>query len=478
MKIDNELYNLTVTEAAAAIKEGALTSEQYASALLCRAEENTDLDAFITMDRSAVLQAALKADKYRLSGNVLGPLHGVPIAVKDSMNTHDLPTSAGTQVLSGFRPSADAAIVASLRNAGAIIFGKNNLVEMSYGLTGSNEHHGQAKNPYDKTRMTGGSSSGGGASVAARLVPAALGGDTVGSIRVPASFCGIVGFRPSTGRWSGEGLMPISNTLDTAGPMARSVEDCALIDSVIANQGGRLPPRRGRSLSRVRLGIAPRQHLDVIDSEVDQAFRHALAMLRGAGAEIVEIDLGEDFMDLAARANWPIFYRETMPQVKAYLDANNSQVGFEEIYEGLGSNIARYWRDAVVLGAPGEVSQESYLEALHVHRPKLIKRYADTFTKHGLSAILYPTTPAPAAPMSDEFETTIAEKPVSILTMCKNTFPSSCAGLPGITIPMGLNSKGLPLGLEVDSWVGDDSNLLDLAALVAEQLEPVAAPFR
>jgi indoleacetamide hydrolase len=165
-----------------------LTSVAYATAILRRYHEHADLNAFITVNDDAVLEASSVADSDRKAGKPLGPLHGVPIGIKDSINTHDLPTSVGTKILAGFRPKHDAVIVTPLRTAGAVLFGKNNLVEMSYGLIGVNEHYGQAKNPYNKARITGGSSSGAGASVAARLVPAALGGDTVGSIRIPALF--------------------------------------------------------------------------------------------------------------------------------------------------------------------------------------------------------------------------------------------------------------------------------------------------
>jgi indoleacetamide hydrolase len=192
----SQLHELSVVAAAQAMNDGSLTSVAYATALLRRYHEHADLNAFITVNDDAVLEASSVADSDRKAGKPLGPLHGVPIGIKDSINTHDLPTSVGTKILAGFRPKHDAVIVTPLRTAGAVLFGKNNLVEMSYGLIGVNEHYGQAKNPYNKARITGGSSSGAGASVAARLIPAAF-----GSIRVPASLCGIVGFRPTTGRW-------------------------------------------------------------------------------------------------------------------------------------------------------------------------------------------------------------------------------------------------------------------------------------
>ena len=172
-----------------------------------------------------MLAAARHADKARAAGST-APLLGVPLGVKDSYATRGLRTTLGTGILGSFRPNEDAEIVSAIKDAGGIVFGKNNLVEMSYGLTGNNINYGQVKNPYSYEHVAGGSSSGSGASVAARIVPAALGGDTVGSIRVPASLCGVVGFKPTTGRWSRDGVAPISHTLDTTGVLARTVEDC------------------------------------------------------------------------------------------------------------------------------------------------------------------------------------------------------------------------------------------------------------
>src|SRR5882757_5976891 len=247
----SEAHEMGLLDAASAIKSGAITSEAYVTKLLRRARDHADLDAFITIDDTAVLQAARAADKDRAAGRT-APLLGIPLSVKDSYMTQDLPTTFGTAVLKNFRPSQDAPVVKSVRDAGSVIFGKNNMVEMSYGLTGLNAHHGQPKNPYNKAHVTGGSSSGAGASVAARLVPAALGGDTVGSIRVPASLCGLVGFKPTQGRWSGDRVAPISGTLDTTGVLARSVGDCALIDAVVT-KGALQVPAAQASLKGIRL---------------------------------------------------------------------------------------------------------------------------------------------------------------------------------------------------------------------------------
>ncbi len=169
----------------------------------------SDLNAFITIDETAALAAAREADKSRAAGSI-SPLLGVPLAIKDSYLTRGLRTTFGLETLGHFVPEEDADAVNSIKNAGGIVFGKNNLVEMSYGLSGNNAHYGQVKNPHNRAHVSGGSSSGSGAAVAARIVPASLGGDTIGSIRVPASLCGVVGFKPTTGRWPRNGVAPIS----------------------------------------------------------------------------------------------------------------------------------------------------------------------------------------------------------------------------------------------------------------------------
>ena len=213
------LYELGVAGAAAAIRSGDITAENLADALLARAAANASLTAFITLDPDGVRAAARLADRRRASGASLGPLHGVPLALKDNLDTADLPTSGGTPGLKGHRPKRNAAIVEALLAAGAIVLGKCNLHELAFGITNNNTTFGPARNPYAPDRIPGGSSGGTGVAVAARLAPGGVGTDTGGSVRVPAALCGIVGFRPSTGRWSQAGVVPISHTRDTPGPM-------------------------------------------------------------------------------------------------------------------------------------------------------------------------------------------------------------------------------------------------------------------
>jgi mandelamide amidase len=471
---DNELTELDVTGAAAAIRNGDITAESYSAALLRRARKHADLNSFITIDESAVLAAAREADKARAAGSG-APLLGVPIGVKDSYATRGLRTTLGVETLGSFVPAKDADVVGAIKDAGGIVFGKNNLVEMSFGLTGNNSRYGQVKNPYGHDHVPGGSSSGSGASVAARIVPAALGGDTVGSIRVPASLCGVVGFKPTTGRWPGGGVAPISHTLDTTGILARSVEDCALIDQIVTKNVA-APPSDRSDLKGEKFAYAPRQYMDLIDPETEAHFKNALRRLQDAGAEVVEIDLGADFSLIADRLTWNIFFRETMEAVSEFLRRNNIPVSFMEIYNELKPELKEVWSHLVLPSGQGFISQETYEATLSVDRPELQRRLGKVFTHGGFDALIFPTTPCAAPLIEHRSRFTVAGEEVSDLFLAKNTVPTSGAGLPGISIPIGLTGHGLPIGIEIDGAHGHDRELLDLARRVESIFDTLPAP--
>ncbi|MEV4604157.1 amidase family protein [Amycolatopsis sp. NPDC049253] len=473
MRDDQVPAELGVAAAAAAIRDGDLTAESYATALLRNARRYADLHSFITVDESAVLAAAEDADKARAAG-ASAPLLGVPLGVKDSYTTRGLRTTLGVKTLETHTPAEDADVVAALKNAGGIVFGKNNLVEMSFGLTGDNKRFGQVKNPYGRDHVPGGSSSGAGASVAARIVPAALGGDTVGSIRVPAALSGVVGFKPTTGRWPGRGIAPISPTLDTPGVLARNVEDCALIDRIVTGNAA-APPADRTDLKGARFAYAPRQYLSLIDPAVEAQFTLTLQRLRDAGAEVAEIDLGEDFSALADRLTWNLFFRETRQAVSEFLHQNDFPVSFDEIHRELKPQLKETWSQLVLPSGPGHLSREAYETTLSVDRPELQRRLGEVFTHRGFDALLFPTTPC-TAPLIDHRSFTIAGAEVGELILAKNTVPTSGAGLPGISIPMGLAGNGLPTGLEIDGAHGQDSRLLDLARRVEAILGKLPAP--
>ena len=470
----NELAELGVLAAAAAIRNGDISSEAYAAALLQLARQDSHLNAFITIDEDAVLAAARDADKARAAGSI-APLLGVPLAFKDSYLTQGLRTTFGLESMGRFVPHEDADVVRVIKDAGGIVFGKNNLVEMSYGLTGNNSHYGQVKNPHHLAHISGGSSSGSGASVAARIVPAALGGDTVGSVRVPASLCGVVGFKPTTGRWPRGGVAPISHTLDTTGVLARNVEDCALIDRIATGEAA-ASPTSPTDLKGVRLAYAPRQYLEVLEPDIETHFKETVRLLRDAGAEVVEVDLGEDFLSIAETATWNIFFRETAGTILDFLRYHNIPISFDEIYNGLKPDLKEVWEQVVLPRGPGSISVEVYEAALSINRPEIERRFTGAFSHTGAEALFFPTTPCTAPSIEQQSKFSIAGQEVSYLILAKHTVPGSGAGLPGISIPTGLSANRLPIGLEIDAPRGHDTALLDVARRAQAAVGVLSAP--
>ena len=259
----SEQLALTASQAIAAMQSGRLTAEAYVTTLIARADALTDLRALISVNRTGALTAARAVDAMRKAGAAVGVLAGLPIVVKDNINTRELPTTGGTPALRNVQPSANAPSLQKLIDAGAIVLGKANMHELAFGITSTNlaSFAGPVKNPYDRTRIPGGSSGGPAASIAARFAPAGLGTDTGGSMRIPAALCGIVGLRPSVGNGGTQrrytdtnAVVPISHTRDTVGPMGRTVADVALLDAVIS---GRAAPA-AIGLQGIRIGEVER----------------------------------------------------------------------------------------------------------------------------------------------------------------------------------------------------------------------------
>jgi Asp-tRNA(Asn)/Glu-tRNA(Gln) amidotransferase A subunit family amidase len=466
-----QLHDLGLVAAAEAIRNGEISSESYVTHLVERSKEFSSLNAFITIDEPRLLESARAADLTRPKEPAA--LWGVPIAVKDSYLTRGIKSSLGTGILSDYVPSREADVVRTFKKAGALVFGKNNLEEMSFGLTGKNFHYGQVRNPYDVLRVTGGSSSGGAASVSARIVPAALGGDTIGSIRVPAALCGVVGFKPTLDRWPGSGAAPIAEHLDVVGVLARNVEDCAILDAIVT--GSPRTSEQARSdLKNVRLAYAPKQYLEDADPEVVNAFNETLRKLKDAGAEIVEIDLGAEFIPLAQQTTFGIFFHETKPSISRFLTDYKIPASFEEIYEGLHPGIKAGWEHFALPAGSGYPPEGDYQKVLAQARPELQRRFRQGFAQAPF--LLFPTTPCAAPLIDSQFKFTVAGKEVTDLFLANNTVPSSGAGLPGISIPMSLTGNQLPLGLEVAADAGQDIKLLDIARRIQAVLGHIPGP--
>ena len=465
-----DLVALTVREAAETLRRGDVTAESYADALIAQAERAKSLNAFIHFDAEAVRSAARAADVKRAHGAALAPLHGVPLALKDNLDTADMPTTAGTPALRGHRPKRNGPVVQSLLDAGAITLGKANLHELAYGITNHNGAFGAARNPYDPTRIPGGSSGGVGVAVGARIAPGGIGTDTGGSVRVPAALCGIVGFRPTTGRWSTQGVVPISHTRDTPGPMTRSVADCALIDAVVT--GSREVP--AVMLKGMRLGV-PRAHFwSPLDHETARLMEGTLARLKDEGAVLVEADI-PDVGRLDAEAGFPLAFYETVKELGEYLRGHGLSMTYRELVDQCASpDVAGVLQS---LYGANAIAEPAYRQAVDVLRPQLQAAYRDHFARHGIAAVVFPTTPLPAAPIGDD-ETVVlnGERVPTFFTFIRNTSPGSVAGIPGISIPAAMTASGLPLGIELDGPAGSDAQLLALAAAVEGVLPKTPPP--
>jgi indoleacetamide hydrolase len=467
-----DLTALSVSEAAAKIRKGEITSEALTKALIEKAKAGKSLNAFITLDEAGALKAAKAADAAAKAKKWKGPLHGVPIVIKDNIHVAGLPNTAGTPSMKGFVPKEDAPVVKKLVGAGAIVLGKTNMHELAFGITSNNAEFGAVGNPYDPKRIAGGSSGGNGAAIAARMAPAGLGSDTGGSVRIPAAVNGISGLRPTIGRYPQAGITPISHTRDTAGPMARSVADLALLDSVITGAKDAVVPAK---LKGLRIGV-PKSLNDGVDKETARLMGDALAKLKAAGVDLVEADI-PDLMDLNKKVSFPIALYEVTVDLPAYAKKYGVKQDFKEYAEKAASPDVKGLFGALAKGEPPSIPKKVYQEALKVYRPALMKAYADYFSQHKVAAIAFPTVPLPAAPIGDDQETMLDGKKVPTFdTFIRNTDPGSNAGIPGLTIPMGMTKGGLPVGLELDGPKGSDRKLLAIGMAMEKLLGPIPPP--
>ena len=475
-----DLTQLSVVDAAQLIRERKVTSAELTQAYLARAEANRDLNAYITLDRAGALAAARTADAELAAGRVWGALHGVPLVVKDNTHVAGLPNSAGTPALRGFVPRVNAPTVQRLVDAGAVILGKTNMHELAFGISGYNEAFFTAqpigtRNPYDRARIAGGSSSGTGAAVGGRLAPGGLGSDTGGSVRVPAALTGGAGLRPTILRYPQEGVTPIAHSRDTVGPMAQTVADVALLDSVITGR----PPQTPASLSGVKLGVYRSYFFMGLDPDTRAVTEAALDKLRRAGVTIVEVDM-PDLQELNDGASFPVALYEAYADLRAYLARYDTGVSVEEVAAQIASKDVKRTYDGLVVprklpALNGVVdAAPMYKAAMEQARPALLKHFADTFARYGIDALVGPTTPAVAVAQGPE-----ASSLPTFLLFIRNTDPGSNAGTPGLTIPAGLGpSTGLPVGLSLDGPRGSDERLLALGMTIERVLGRTPPPRR
>ncbi|SIO45376.1 mandelamide amidase [Singulisphaera sp. GP187] len=478
--IDQQLA-LTATEAVAAIQSGRLQAVDYVATLLDRAATLSMLNALTALNRDGALNDARRIDALPTHEKSMYPLAGLPIVVKDNINTQGLLTSAGTPALDTFIPTTNAPSVQRLIDAGAIIVGKTNMHELAFGITSTNfsSHAGPVRNPYNPSLIAGGSSGGTAAAIAGRIVPAGLGTDTGGSTRIPAALTGIAGFRPSVGNGGRErryhnpnAVVPISHTRDTVGPMARTVADVAMLDGVMTSDG-ELP---AVALTGLRIGL-PAELWEGLDNAVESVARAALRRLESAGVTWVDVAM-PDLLPLSEKISFPVALHEPIDGLRAWLIANNAPVKtIAEVALRIASPDVRRAYASVIADEFGA----HYQAAMTTWRPQLQQLYSATFAIHRLDALLFPTTLLAAVP-HDEINgsSTVSINggaPVDQMkTYLRNTDPGSIAGIPGLSLPAGMTDQGLPVGIEIDGPTGGDRRLLAIGVALERVLGPIAAP--
>ena len=478
--MDHELHQLGVADAARALANKAVSSVELTNHLLRRIAARADLGVFLHLDPEGALAAAQAADARRAAGES-GPLLGVPIAHKDIFVTAAHPTTAGSKILAGYRSPFDATVVARLAAAGAVSLGKLNCDEFAMGSSNENSAYGPVRNPWDLTRVPGGSSGGSAAAVAARLLPAATGTDTGGSIRQPASFTGITGIKPTYGVCSRYGMIAFASSLDQAGPLARSAQDCALLLSAMSGFDERdatsaerppqdfhaqmLMPRSGASpaqpLAGLRVGLPTEFFPDTLDADVATAVRAALAELQRLGASLVDVQLPRTQLSI------PVYYIIAPAEASSNLSRfDGVKFGHRAAHysdlmdmykktraEGFGAEVKR----RIMTGA--YVLSHGYYDAYYLQAQKIRRMIADDFQRcfAECDIIAGPVAPSVAWRLGQQND------PVQEYLADIFTLPASLAGLPGMSLPAGFGADGMPVGLQLIGNYFQEGQLLHAA---------------
>jgi aspartyl-tRNA(Asn)/glutamyl-tRNA(Gln) amidotransferase subunit A len=449
MQVD-QLTSLTIAEAARAFRARQLSPVELTRACLERIEAlDGKLNAFVTVLPERALAEAAEAESRLSAGRARGPLDGIPFALKDLYETAGVRTTAGAKILADYIPQRDATCVRRLAEAGVVLLGKLNMHEWAYGGTTVVSHFGPCHNPWDLERITGGSSGGSAAALAASLCLGSLGSDTGGSIRMPASLCGIVGLKPTYGRVSKQGVIPLSESLDHAGPMARTVEDAALILQAIAGHdpddpttSDRPVPDYAASLAGdvhgLRIGVPRQDALAGISEDVVQGIEDALRTLAGLGATIV--DVAAPWL-LEAVVIWPSI---AGPEAAHYHRRNLEQ---------RPQDISEQVRNRLLAGR--NVLAVDYLRGLDAQRR--IKWEADALFAD-IDLLVTPATPFTATRIEDELASSGREGRIH-----RFTAPFDITGQPAISVPCGFDPQGLPIGLQIIGRPWEEETVLRLA---------------
>ncbi len=489
------VHDMGVAELAAALKSRALSSREATQALLDRVVAHEKLGAFLHVDAEGALARAVVADQALAAGQA-APLTGVPIAHKDIYVTADMPTTAGSRILQGYRSPFDATVVARLNAAGTVSLGKLNCDEFAMGSANENSAFGPAHNPWDVSRVPGGSSGGSAVAVAARLVPGSTGTDTGGSIRQPASFTGITGIKPTYGVCSRYGMIAFASSLDQAGPMARSAEDCALLLSAMSGFDERdatsvnQPPQdfhaqmlavrdgatAAQPLQGLRIGL-PREFFPAgLSGDVNAAVRAGLAELEKLGATLVDVSLPRTELAI------PVYYIIAPAEASSNLSRfdgvkfGHRAAKYDDLLdmykksraEGFGAEVKR----RIMIGT--YVLSHGYYDAYYLQAQKLRRMIADDFQQCFAQCDVIA---GPVAPTVAWKAGTGADDPTQAYLADIFTLPGSLAGLPGMSVPVGTGEGGMPVGLQLIGNYFKEGQLLHTAHALQQATDwHLAAP--
>lgn len=486
----SELTGLTLTAAREALRRRDISARELTEAHLRAMEAARDLNAYITETPERALAMADAADA-RLARGEGGLLEGLPLAIKDLFCTEGILTTAGSHILDGFVPPYESTVTRRLWEAGAVCLGKANLDEFAMGSANVTSYYGPVRNPWTRPGeevplVPGGSSGGSAAAVAARLCLGATGTDTGGSIRQPASFCGVVGMKPTYGRCSRFGIVAFASSLDQAGPLTRTVADCALLLQAMAGydpqdstsaalevpdwSGGLSGDVRG-----LRIGVPAEYRVEGMPEEIERLWRQGAEWLRAAGAEIREISLPH------TRYALPAYY------IIAPAEASSNLARYDGMRFGLrveGADLTDTYMKTRGRGFGAEVKRRvligtyalsaGYYDAYYLKAQKVRRRIAEDFTAafREVDAILTPTAPSAAFRLGEK-----SDDPVAMYLNDVFTVPASLAGLPGISVPAGLSAEGLPLGLQVIGRAWDEATVLEVGRALEEAAAFTALPY-
>jgi len=473
----SDITSQTLIELVKNIKEKKISSEETTKAFIERGEKSKDLNTYITEDFSSALQ---KAKKFDQKPNFDLKLPGIPMAVKDLFCTNGVKTTAGSKILSNFIPPYESTVTQNIWNEGAILLGKLNCDEFAMGSSNETSFFGNVQSPIDKDLVPGGSSGGSASALAANLTPITIGTDTGGSIRQPASFTGTVGLKPTYGSCSRYGIVAFASSLDQAGPMSKNVKDCALLQEIISTydekdstsidfKRNEYSKELSNNIKGKKIGIPKEYRVDGMPKEIEDLWAKGIEYVKDCGADIVEISLPHT--NYALPAYYIVAPAEASSNLARY---DGVKYGFRskgenliDMYEktrseGFGAEVQR----RIMIGT--YVLSSGYYDAYYLKAQKVRKLIKNDFDEvyKKVDAILTPSTPSAAFKIGEK-----TNDPVSMYLNDIFTVPVNLAGLPAISIPAGVDTKGYPLGLQIIGKAFDEQNILNIAYAMEEKIQ-------